>query len=74
VRYYAPNVEQTESVKLALRSLYALIPSACNLIGLGIALAYPISKIRHEKILQAIDMRRMGMWVQDPLYPERRIG
>jgi GPH family glycoside/pentoside/hexuronide:cation symporter len=70
---YVPNVEQTGSVKLALRTLYALIPSACNLIGLLIALAYPISKSRHEKILEAIALRRDGNAVQDPLYPDKTV-
>ena len=56
---------------MTLRVLYALIPSLFNLLGLGIALFYPIHSKAHQEILAAIQKRRAGGNVQDPLKPER---
>jgi GPH family glycoside/pentoside/hexuronide:cation symporter len=64
---YTPNVEQTQSVQLALRILYALVPSVLNLVGLVIALAYPISDGIHRKIKQAIERKRDGKTFENPL-------
>lgn len=58
---YTPNVEQSEHVKLVLRTLYALVPSVCNLIAIVIAMAYPISSTVHENIRKAIDDRNKGI-------------
>jgi GPH family glycoside/pentoside/hexuronide:cation symporter len=56
-------------VLLALRVLYALVPSACNLTALLIALAYPISEPVHRDLLEAIARRRNLEPVADPLNP-----
>jgi len=64
---YTPNVEQTESVQLALRILYALVPSVLNLVGLIIALAYPISDGIHTRIKEAIARKRDGKAFENPL-------
>jgi Na+/melibiose symporter-like transporter len=64
---YTPNVEQTEEVKMTLRVLYALIPSLFNLLGLMIAFFYPIHPKAHQEILAAVQKRRAGETVQDPL-------
>lgn len=64
---YEPNVEQSDRVQLALRTLYALVPSIFNLIGLLIALAYPIDRAMHRAILDAVDRRRAGEDAPDPL-------
>lgn len=64
---YQPNVEQTETVELALRTLYALVPSIFNLVGLAIALAYPIDRVAHAAILEAVERRRRGEAAPDPL-------
>lgn len=64
---YEPNVEQSESVQTALRTLYALVPSLFNLIGLLIALSYPIDRAAHLAILDAVARRRAGEDVPDPL-------
>jgi GPH family glycoside/pentoside/hexuronide:cation symporter len=71
---YSPNVEQSEQVVFYLRVLYALVPSICNLIALAIALAYPISRTRHKAIRAAIQDRREGHAVTDPLDKNRHIG
>jgi len=55
---YQPNVEQTPQVLQALRVLYCLVPCACNLAAIAIALAYPIDRRRHEQIRAAIEERR----------------
>jgi len=68
---YTPNVEQSETVRMTLRILYALVPSLFNLLGLGIALFYPIGIQAHREILAAIQKRRAGQKVQDPLRPKR---
>lgn len=70
---YTPNVEQSEAVLLTLRLLYALVPSVCNIVALIIALAYPISRKRHEDIRLAIAERKMGRPVTDPIRGERII-
>jgi GPH family glycoside/pentoside/hexuronide:cation symporter len=64
---YTPNTEQTDQVQLVLRTLYALVPSLCNLLGLIVALAYPISDTIHAEIRQAIVKRRLGQAVENPL-------
>jgi GPH family glycoside/pentoside/hexuronide:cation symporter len=66
---YVPNASQPESVRLALRVLYALVPSLCNLAALAIALAYPISETTHQRIREAIERRKQGEAVRDPLNP-----
>lgn len=66
---YTPNVEQSEQVRLALRILYALVPSLFNIIALFIALAYPISSSIHKDIRTAIAQRQRGLPVANPLKP-----
>jgi GPH family glycoside/pentoside/hexuronide:cation symporter len=68
---YTPNVEQTPQVQLVLRSLYALVPSVCNLLGLIVALAYPINDKIHQDIRQAIAEKQLGKVVINPLTKEQ---
>jgi GPH family glycoside/pentoside/hexuronide:cation symporter len=68
---YTPNVEQSDQVVLTLRTLYALVPSICNIIAFGIALSYPISSGVHRDIRSAILHRRQGRSVHNPLVPEQ---
>jgi GPH family glycoside/pentoside/hexuronide:cation symporter len=71
---YEPNVEQSEKVQLTLRILYALVPSLCNIAAFVIALAYPVSRKIHKDILAAIQERRSGNTVTDPLRPNQTLG
>ncbi|BBO72039.1 MFS transporter [Desulfosarcina alkanivorans] len=71
---YTPNAQQSESVRLALRILYALVPSVCNLLAIVIALYYPISGDIHARIRSAIRRRESGLSVADPLKPARNTG
>jgi GPH family glycoside/pentoside/hexuronide:cation symporter len=45
---YTPNAEQPADVLTALRVLYALVPSLCNIVAIVIAFAYPISSRIHS--------------------------
>jgi glycoside/pentoside/hexuronide:cation symporter, GPH family len=67
---YVPNAPQPEEVILALRILYALVPSLCNLAALMIALSYPISAPVHAAILEAVAQRKRGEPWKDPLKVE----
>ncbi|MGD9309623.1 MAG: MFS transporter [Desulfosarcina sp.] len=71
---YTPNADQSESVRLTLRVLYALVPSICNLLAICIALYYPISGDVHGRIRAAINRRQSGQSVTDPLQPAHTIG
>jgi GPH family glycoside/pentoside/hexuronide:cation symporter len=66
---YAPNVEQTPTVKLTLKILYAGIPSLLNVVAMLVVLAYPIDRIRHQQILKGVKARRRGIAATDPLRP-----
>lgn len=54
---YVPNVAQSDQVRLTLRILYALVPCACNVIAIGIALTYPIDRAAHRHLLESLDGR-----------------
>jgi GPH family glycoside/pentoside/hexuronide:cation symporter len=71
---YTPNVAQSEQVQLTLRTLYALVPSICNVIAFIIVLAYPISSEVHRKIRDAIAERKAGRPAADPLKPDRLLA
>jgi GPH family glycoside/pentoside/hexuronide:cation symporter len=66
---YQPNAEQPADVVMALRVLYALVPSVFNLLAIIIAFAYPISSRIHGEIRQAIVQRQAGLPTADPLKP-----
>ena len=64
---YVPNAEQTPSVLMGIRVLYALVPAAfASLAGL-LALLYPLTQEVHEKIRAGIDAHRRGEDAVDPL-------
>jgi Na+/melibiose symporter-like transporter len=64
---YVPNAPQNETVVWTLRVLYALVPSAFNLLGMAIALAYPIDGGIHGRIREAVARREQGQAFVDPL-------
>ena len=71
---YTPNVQQSAEVQMALRILYALVPSLCNLVAIVIACAYPISNRMHVEIRQAIAQRQAGQPAINPLKPAQTLG
>lgn len=54
---FEPNVEQTDTVKLALRSLYALYPLACYIIGALIFTRFGLDEEEHRRIRIELDRR-----------------
>jgi len=64
---YQPGEAQPPEVIQTLKVLYALVPSLCNAAAFAIALAYPISQAKHEKIIFGIARLKQGERVTDPL-------
>jgi GPH family glycoside/pentoside/hexuronide:cation symporter len=64
---YVPGQEQNPDVVLALRVLYCLVPSLCSFGAVLIALAYPLSRERHQEVLASIKLRHQGKPAPDPL-------
>ncbi len=58
---YQPGQAQSEQVRFVLRVLYCLLPCCCYFGAIGIALAYPLSRSRHEALLAGIALRRQGV-------------
>ncbi len=64
---YTPGDSQPPEVVQALRVLYALVPCLCNVVAFGVALAFPISRDAHLRILDGIAKQRLGQPAPDPL-------
>ena len=55
---YVPNVIQSDTVKLAIRVTYILVPVACYTVAFIIAWRYPLNREMHARIRAEIDARR----------------
>jgi sugar (glycoside-pentoside-hexuronide) transporter len=55
---YVPNVEQTETAQLAIRSLYALFPLTCYLIGAILFLRFSLDEAAHDRVRTELEARR----------------
>ncbi len=64
---YAPGPDQPPAVVETLKVLYALVPSLCSAAAFLVALAFPVSRQTHERILECIALRREGVEAVDPL-------
>lgn len=64
---YVPNVEQSETVRFAIRAIFGLAPFATGVIGFAIALLYPISEAVHARIRAGIAAHARGETAEDPL-------
>lgn len=64
---FRPNVEQSETVQLAIRSIFALLPAATSIVAFVIALYFPIDERKHRAIRDGIDAHRRGEPAEDPL-------
>jgi len=64
---YVPNQDQTPSVLLGIRVLYAIVPASCATIALIFARLYPVTQEVHAKILAGIAAHRRGENATDPL-------
>ena len=54
---FEPNVEQSESTKLALRTLFALLPAAGYFFGAMIFMRFNFNEKEHTKIRQILASR-----------------
>jgi GPH family glycoside/pentoside/hexuronide:cation symporter len=54
---FLPNVEQSESVKLAIRSLYSIAPLTCYLIGTVLLNRFSLDEAEHARIREILDER-----------------
>lgn len=70
---YRPNVEQPAHVLWTLKLLYVAVPVSCNVVAFVIASRYPIDRSAHLAIRHAVEERRMGRDVLDPLDPTRTL-
>ena len=64
---YEPNVEQSDQVKLAIRSIFALAPAATALIAFGFACFFPITQAVHGEIRAGIEAHKRGESAVDPV-------
>lgn len=55
---YVPNVEQTDTARLAIQSLYALFPLACYLIGSILFLRFSFNEREHDVVRRELEARR----------------
>jgi GPH family glycoside/pentoside/hexuronide:cation symporter len=54
---YEPNVEQTETVKIAIRGMFAGFPFLCYVAGIALFLRFGLNAERHAEIRLALDDR-----------------
>jgi GPH family glycoside/pentoside/hexuronide:cation symporter len=57
---FEPNVEQTETAKLAMRSLFALFPLVCYAIGALLLSRFRLDRAEHARVRAELDLRRDG--------------
>ncbi|MGI9323992.1 MAG: MFS transporter [Pseudomonadales bacterium] len=55
---FEPNVEQSMTVKLAMVSLYGLVPLTCYLLGALLFRGFALDESAHEKIKAELDARK----------------
>ncbi len=67
---YEPNVEQSDDVKLAIRSIFALAPAASAVVAFSIACLFPITQDVHARIWAGIEAHKRGESAPDPLTGE----
>lgn len=52
---FAPNVEQSESAKLALLTLYAIFPLVCYMTGAAVLTRFSFTEAAHRNIRESLD-------------------
>lgn len=63
---YQANVDQSDTARLAIQSLYALFPLTCYLIGAGLFLRFAFNEAEHAEVRTQLDARRSGAGRPDP--------
>jgi GPH family glycoside/pentoside/hexuronide:cation symporter len=71
---YQPRAAQSETVIWALRVLYALVPSICNIAAMLIVWRYPISGSVHRQIRATIEHRKAAAAQQNCAYAGCELG
>ncbi|MBT4160701.1 MAG: MFS transporter [Gammaproteobacteria bacterium] len=56
---FVPNVEQSETTKLALLTLYAIFPLVCYVLGAAIFSQFRLTETEYQKIREALDSREL---------------
>jgi GPH family glycoside/pentoside/hexuronide:cation symporter len=64
---FEPNVEQTETVQWTIRAIYGLAPASMLIVGLCVAVFFPINERIHRSIIAGIQAHREGRAAEDPL-------
>ncbi len=64
---YQPNLPQSPEVRMAIRAVFALTPSAFSIAAFFIAWRFPISETVHRAILAGVEAHRRGESAVDPL-------
>lgn len=55
---YVPNVEQTPAAAMAIRTMYAIFPLVCYLIGALLFLSFAFNESEHAAVRRALNERR----------------
>lgn len=55
---FVPNIEQTETTKLIMRALIALVPLGCFVVGAAIFSRFRLTEAEHARIRVELDARR----------------
>ena len=58
---FAPNMEQTEEVQLAIRALIGLLPAFCYLIGIAFFMRFSFNESEHRAVREILDQREAGL-------------
>ncbi|MCP3983053.1 MAG: MFS transporter [bacterium] len=64
---FVPNVPQSETVQLVIRSIYSIAPAVIALITILIAWRYPLTQAVHEAIREGVTHHENGLPASDPL-------
>lgn len=54
---FEPNVEQSETVKLAMRGLFGFVPFACYTVGVLLFLRFRLTRAEHARIRSELERR-----------------
>jgi GPH family glycoside/pentoside/hexuronide:cation symporter len=54
---FEPNVEQSDTAKLAIRILFSLVPASCCAISTLVFTRFALDEAEHRRVLQAIRER-----------------
>ena len=57
---YTPNVEQSQTTKLALRAMMAVLPFTCALLAALTLMRFRLTEAEHTRIRLELDRRNAG--------------